>query len=137
MTAISSSQSVWIEDGVLFHQYHGEVTLERILENEKKSIIIINEQRVDVLPMIVLFKDISKTKFKLNITDYGKVITTFDFPEYISGIWVVETANEVKKFIDFISETFNVSKVRVAKDLQEAKNEAQLILSSSTTILEE
>src|SRR5688572_11826007 len=127
---------VWIEEGILFHEYQGEITLDHILENEKKSLVIIRENNVDVLPMIVTFRDGSQVSFNLHPTDYGKIITTFDLPEYISGVWIVEAKEEVKKFVQLVHDVFHVSKVRSAKDVSEAKKAAQSLLSSVETIFD-
>lgn len=132
----NSSHNVWIEEGILFHEYQGEITLDHILENEKKSLMIIRENNVEVLPMIVTFKNGSQVSFNLHPTDYGKIITAFDLPEYISGLWIVETKEEIKKFVELINSVFHLKRVRAAKDIIAAKEEALLLLSSAETILD-
>ena len=129
-------RGVWIEDGILYAEYINEISLEEILENEKKSIHLINEHKIRCIPLVVLFRNIGKTEFKLSISDFGKTLATFNLFNRTSGIWVVGAEEELKQVISMASRIFVANRIKFADTLDEAKAAAMLLRSSSTSILE-
>src|SRR6266403_1529758 len=68
----------WIENGILYHEYEDELTLSGVLAAEKKSLFLLDEHGIHMLPVIICLKHIDKTRFKLTMGDYGRVLSLFD-----------------------------------------------------------
>ncbi len=132
----SASHRAWIADGILYHEYVGELTTSAVLDVELKSIQLLKEQRIQTAPGIVLLKNIDKTNFKLKAADYGKVFAGFDLIKRTSAIWIVGAKDDVKKSISVINKIFFGNRMYLVDTLQEAQDAARTLLSSSEPILE-
>jgi len=49
----AASHSAWIEDGILYNEYQREVTVSDVLDNQEKSVRLIRDKNIKILPIIV------------------------------------------------------------------------------------
>lgn len=130
------SHRSWMEDGILYMEYHGEVTVSRVLENQKSAMTLLSQRNIQTIPAIVIFNNVDKTRFKVTMADYGKIIASFDLPKHISGVWIVGATAEVKKIIGVVNKMFFSNRLHLIDDLYAAQKAAKLLPLSSPSILE-
>jgi hypothetical protein len=130
------TRRAWVDGGVLYIEFQKEITLPAILEIQKKSMDLLNEGQIKVLPIIVILKNISRDQYKLRMADYGKIVGAFNFVEHISSLWVVGPDEEVKRFVGVANKLYFSNKLRVVDTLKEAQDAAQHFVSSTESILE-
>lgn len=106
-SANHSSARAWIEDGILYNKYTGEVTLEKLLDVEKQSVDLIRQNKINLVPAIIDFTDADDNIVNLHFSDYGKVVSAYKEQINLeSGIWIVGTGSNTGKFAKIVSDMF-------------------------------
>jgi hypothetical protein len=132
----SSAKLAWIENGILYNEYHTRLTLTDVLETEKASLSALGEHNIQILPVIVFLIGIKKSDFKLSFADYARVLCTFDIGRHASGVWIIGVPEEVKETILMISNYFAVHRIFFADSVKEAQEAAESIKYSTQSILD-
>jgi hypothetical protein len=130
---ISPANRAWIANGILYNEYNNEVAVNSILENEEKSMEMILQQKIKVIPMIVIFNNINKSTFKIGMKDYSKVITAVDLSKHVSGAWIVGLTPDVKKLVDVVNKVFFAGRMHFVTTVAEAEKGALELLASPST----
>jgi len=130
------SYAVYIKDGILYHEYMGDISLSHILDAEKESLGLLRDKNIKFIPIIVLLKNIEKAEYKFSPADFGKAILGFDLTKHISGIWIVGASGGIKKMHDIINTTFFKGKMHLAENFEVAQKEAQSLITASESVLE-
>lgn len=133
---MNSTHLSWIDNGILYHEYQNELTLTRVLEAEKESLALLSKHNLQIVPMIVLLRDLDKTQFKLTFADYGRVLCTFDIARHTAGIWIIGVPEEVKATIVTINKYFLIHQIFFAENLKEAQEAAHQVQFSTKSILD-
>ncbi len=120
MTSQEGSYKVWIEDGILYNEYHGKISIDTVLEVEKKSVELITQEKIQLIPSIVTF-DVKDEDFQLNVSSWGKIVSGFHLLNYLSCIVVIKVSERIKKILSIPDHVFLKNRIKYADNLEEAK----------------
>jgi len=128
---------VTIEDGVCHFEYINELSMQNILASELRAVALMDEQKIDILPFIVEFKDIDDDNTRIEVRDFGKLISTKTLFDRCSGVWIVGAEGNVKMLTNLLNKTFLGDRIRMVDTLEQAKAEAEEFRSVKVPMLEQ
>ncbi len=126
----------WIDDGILYHEYHGEISIHNALDMEKQSLDLIREHKINIIPAVVILKEVEGAGIKFSPADWGKAVSAISIVSQISGVWVVGANEGVQKAFDLVNKLFVNNGIKFVASLAEAQAAAQKARSSKLSILD-
>ncbi len=120
MATQEESYKVWIEDGILYNEYHGKISIDMVLEVEKKSVELITREKIQLIPSIVTF-DVKDEEFQLSTPSWGKIVSGFKLLNYLSCIVVINASEGIKKILSIPDRVFLKNKIKYADSIEEAR----------------
>lgn len=134
-TSATPSHRSWIEDGILYSEFQGEISLPSIMETEEDSLRLLKEHNIKIIPLITIFKNMNQMGFKLSFADYGKA-SGITMVKYTSAIWVVGATGMVKRSLSLVNRIFFGNRIHIVDTLEEAQKGAHAVLLNEEPILE-
>jgi len=128
---------VWIEDGILYTELLGDLSLKNVLTLEVQALTLFTEQQVAVIPNVVLLDKITGDKIKIGAADFSKLFSTFEVLRHLSAVLMVCPSDRVRRTISHINRLFFGNRIRFFPTLAEAQSVARQCRSLTLPILEQ
>jgi len=133
-----NATKVWIEDGVLYSKFSGELSLETILDAQKQTLELLKQNKINVIPTIIDITEMDEASMKLHLSDLGKIfMSANDVTKHESGIWIVGTKESGRKLSSIVSKLFLNNRLQQAENMAVAQAAAKASIGQSDPILEQ
>jgi hypothetical protein len=135
-TLTKLSIRAWIEDKILYNEYIGEISMHNVLAMEEQSMSLIKTNKIRLIPVIVILKDMHNTQLNLKLSDWSKIISSVGLIEHLSGVWVVGADETTEKMLNIPNKMFLDNKIKFVSTLAVAQVDAKQGQYSKEAILE-
>jgi len=135
--SIKTTGRTWIEDGILYFEFHGQHALGSIVEIERRASQLVKERQINHLPTIVILDQTEEGTAKIGIADFAKMITSAGVVKHLSGILIVGGGEQATKTIGMLNKFFFSGRIHFFDTLEKAQVAARAIISSDVSILEQ
>lgn len=132
----SQKNRVWIEDDILYNEFQGKFNFDLAFAVEEKSLVLIKEHGKNILPLVIILKDITDATFDLPVSDYGKMVTSFNLIHHVSGIWVVGATRKVYKLVTVMNKMFFHNKIYTVNSVEKAQQQIMSHASQDKNLLD-
>ena len=131
------ANQAWIEDGILYMKYSGEVTMETVSVVGTQAAEIIKQGGYGVMPAILDLIDVDDSKANLHFSNLGKILTSYnDVVKHESVLIVVGAKDNALKLIGLLGKVFLNGRIEHVDSMAEAKSLAHNYSGGSSSILE-
>lgn len=128
------TNKVRIEEGILYVEFT-KLDADSIIEAEENCVTLIKENKITLIPAIVIMKGEASQKLDVEITKFGKILSSVDVIKYLSEILIVGASEGAKKPLLLVSKIFLNSSLTFCDTLEEAKEKAHKAKFSTLSIL--
>jgi len=128
---------VSIEDGYCLFEFFNELSIENILSSEAQVINLMNAHKVDILPFIADLSKIDDQEVKIEVRDFGKMISSRALFERCSGVWIVGAKGYTKMLTGLLNKTFLGNRLKLVDTVEEAKAAIKNTKQSKIPMLEQ
>ncbi len=131
-----SSYRVYIKDGIMYHEFDGEFSLDAALGVQEQAFAMLREKDIQLIPLIVYLNGVDKAKFNLHMKDYARAVTSMDFIRHASDIWLVDTKGQLKTIANIVNTVFFGGRMHLVDSLKQAQEGAHAAIAERDPILE-
>ena len=130
-----AQNKVWFKDGILYSELHGIITLGAILDLQRQGVELIKQHNIDVAPNINIMTDTKDEDFKVKLSEFSKMISSILTVNHVSGIWIVDADEILRKKNEPLAKLFFSGKIRYVDTLEQAESEAREMIDSKKSVL--
>jgi len=128
---------VFVEGDACFFVYFDELSTRSILSSQAQAVKVLNEQKIDIVPFIIDLSNIDDQGVKVEVRDFGKIISSQALFTRCSGVWIVGTKGITKVLATILNKTFLEGRIHLVDSLEEAKTEAKELKHVKIPMLEQ
>lgn len=111
----------WIDNGILYNEYASHLDVSIALETAKRSVELMKEEKLSKAPVIADFTRVAEAHFSMKLTDYAKIIRSFDLLRHLTSIWIVGASPKVREQLTIASRAFFEGQMHFADSVDQAK----------------
>jgi len=128
---------VFVEGDACHFVYYNEISTQSILSSQAQVVNLLNQQKIDILPFIIDLSHIDDQGVKVEVRDFGKIISSRSLFDRCSGVWIVGTKGITKVLSTILNKSFLEGRIHIVDDLEQAKKEAKALKNVKIPMLEQ
>ena len=131
----SPMNRIWLEDGVLYAQYYGVITVDLVVSFSQDCVKLLDKHKLALAPIVLIFSETTDMT-KMDIPHISKIVNT-PLVKRLSAVIVVGMKFADKMFIGLASNVFLGGRVQTRDSLADGRLLAESCRTETRPILEQ